>query len=90
MDIPEKKDFRGANLQEANLQGANFQGANLQGANLQGANLQGASLQGTNLQGVHKLTTDQLSEVKTLYNAKLDEELLISLQEKYPILFEVT
>jgi len=43
-----------------------------------------------NLQGVHKLTIDQLSEVKTLYNAKLDEELLISLQEKYPILFEVT
>jgi hypothetical protein len=27
--------------------------------------------------------------VKTLYNAKLDEELLIPLKEKYPALFEV-
>jgi hypothetical protein len=26
--------------------------------------------------------------VKTLYNAKLDEELLIPLKEKYPDLFE--
>jgi hypothetical protein len=27
--------------------------------------------------------------VKTLHNAKLDEELLIPLKEKYPALFEV-
>jgi hypothetical protein len=27
--------------------------------------------------------------VRTLYNAKLDEELLIPLKEKYPALFEV-
>jgi hypothetical protein len=27
--------------------------------------------------------------VKTLHNAKLDEELLVSLKEKHPALFEV-
>jgi hypothetical protein len=31
---------------------------------------------------------DPLSKVKTRYNAKLDEELLTSLKEKYPALFE--
>ncbi len=34
------------------------------------------------------LSIDQLSKVKTLYGAKLDEELLISLKDKYPDLFE--
>jgi len=31
---------------------------------------------------------DQLSKVKTLYDAKLDEELFTPLKEKYPALFE--
>jgi hypothetical protein len=35
------------------------------------------------------LSFDQLSKVKTLYNTKLDEGLLIPLKEKYPALFEV-
>ena len=73
MDITERKDL---------------QGANLQGANLQGANLYGADLQEANLIGAHHLSLEQLSKVKTLYNAKLDEELLITLKEKYPALFE--
>jgi len=34
------------------------------------------------------LSLEQLSKVKTLYNTKLDEELLIPLKEKYPALFE--
>jgi BTB/POZ domain-containing protein KCTD9 len=42
----------------------------------------------TNLYETVNLSVDQLSEVKKLYNAKLDEELLISLKEKYPALFE--
>jgi uncharacterized protein YjbI with pentapeptide repeats len=76
-----------ANLKEANLEEASLEEANLQGANLQGANLQGANLQEANLQEAHNLSIDQLSKVKTLYNAKLDEELLKLLKEKYPILF---
>lgn len=81
-------NLKGAFLVGANFQGAILQGANLQGVNLQGAILQGANLQGANLKGVKELTIDQLSKVRTLYNAKLDDELLIPLKEKYPALFE--
>ena len=98
MDIPERKDLRGANLQgvdliETNLQGANLQGANLQEANLRGANLEEANLQEAdlteaNLQGARNLSLYQLSKVKTLHDTKLDEELLIQLKKKYPTLFE--
>ena len=78
MDIPESKDLRGAHLV-----GAHFEGANLENANLEGTNLEKANLEET-----YGLSIDQLSKVKTLYNAKLDEELLIPLKEKYPALFE--
>jgi len=40
------------------------------------------------LEGCIYLTVDQLSNVKTLYHAKLDEKLLIPLKERYPALFE--
>src|SRR5664280_1693530 len=39
--------------------------------------------------GTHHLLIDQLSKVRTLYDTKLDEELLIPLKEKYPALFDV-
>lgn len=62
--------------------------ANLEMANLEGANFLEANLHETNLYEKVNLSFDQLSKVKTLYNAKLDEELLFSLKEKYPALFE--
>ena len=71
-----------------NLIGANLRGAHLEGANLKGANLIEAHLEGTNLEGAKNLSFNQLSKVKTLYSTILDEELLISLKEKYPTLFE--
>ena len=58
------------------------------GANLEGAELEGANLKGANLKGASNLTIEQLSTVKTLYNAKLDEQLLIPLKKNYPNLFE--
>ena len=39
MDIPDKKDFRGADLQKANLQGTYLQGTYLQWADFRGSNL---------------------------------------------------
>jgi Uncharacterized low-complexity proteins len=78
----------GANLKRAILGGTNLQLALLLRADFQGAKLDGADLTGANLEGAKNLTIDQLSKVKTLYNAKLDEELLIPLKEKYPTLFE--
>jgi BTB/POZ domain-containing protein KCTD9 len=85
-------DLRGANLREADLFGADLQEANLRGADLQEADLNGvdfhkAKLEEANLCKAKNLSLDQLSRVKTLRNAKLDEELLIPLQEKYPPIF---
>jgi len=88
----------GANLRGGNLVGANFRGGNLEGANLEGANLERvnlqtvnlwrANLEGANLWGVHGLTIEQLSKVKSLYDAKLDPVLMAQVKEKYPHLLE--
>ena len=78
MDTSKKKNLKGVDLMEVNLEGANLQGANLSEADLSGADLKQAK----------NLTIDQLSKVKTLYDAKLDEQYLIPLKEKYPALFE--
>ena len=83
----EKANLKGANLQGANLEGANLRKANLQGANLEGANLEEAIFEEANLKGAH-LSIDQLSKVRTLYNAKLDEEIFIQLKEEFSFLFK--
>jgi uncharacterized protein YjbI with pentapeptide repeats len=77
-----------ANLKKSNLKWANLKGAVFNDANFEGANLEGADLEGANLNGAKNLTVNQLSKVKTLYNAKLDEELEKPLREKYPDLFK--
>lgn len=86
--------LEGANFRYASLININFEGsylqkaifnwAKLQYADFSGANLQGASFQEANLLGAKNLTIDQLLEVKTLYEAKLDEDLRKQLEEKYP------
>ena len=82
-------NLEGTNLRKANLKGADLTEANLKGANLERADLKWANLEGTYLGETYGLSIDQLSKVKTLYNAKIDDELLISLKGKYPALFEV-
>jgi hypothetical protein len=47
-----------------------------------------ANLPSADLRGVRNLTLDQLSEVKSLYGARLDPELMEQVQEKYPHLLE--
>ena len=81
------------NLEMAYLQGADLKDAHLEGACLKGAHLEEADLTGTNFEGADlkqakDLTIDQLSKVKTLYKAELDESLHSVLIEKYPALFE--
>ena len=71
--------MRGANLIKANLEGANFHGVDITGANLKEANLREA----------HYLTFDQLSKVKTLHDAELDEKLLNSLRKEHVRLFKM-
>jgi uncharacterized protein YjbI with pentapeptide repeats len=57
-------------------------------ANFTKANLGKANLREANLKKANQLSIEQLSKVKTLYNAKLDNELLITLIEKHPALFK--
>lgn len=93
-----KVNFKGTNLIEADLSDtylkraylgkAYLKGANLRYAHLEKAFLVEANLEGANLKGAKNLTVDQLSKVKTLYTAELDEELEIPLRENYPKLFE--
>ena len=89
----ERADLSEANLKRANLAWANLRDARLQGAKLRDANLEEALLKGAeiwnaNLEGIKELKVDQLSNVKTLYNAKLDDAYLLPLKEKYPALFD--
>jgi len=84
----EKANLHGAHLEEAFLIRANLEGANLTGTYLKGAYFEGANLEGADLRMANGLSIYQLSIAKTLYNAKLNEELEISLKENYPSLFE--
>ncbi|HII81022.1 MAG TPA: pentapeptide repeat-containing protein [Methanosarcina sp.] len=77
-----------AYLQEADLREANLRKADLQGANLIKANFRGADLRGADFQGARYLLLGQLSTARTLKGTKFDEEILISLKEKYPDLLE--
>lgn len=80
--------LEGANLFNAHFEEAELKKAHLEGAYLDVAHLEGADLEEAHLEGAIYLTINQLSKVKTLYNAKLDEKLFIKLKNKQPALFE--
>ena len=81
----QKADLRRVNLQEANLWEANLQSTDLSEAKLQNAqlwvaNLQDADLRGANLQNADlwhakNLKVKQLLKARTLYMAKLSDEM---------------
>lgn len=77
-----------ANLGGIYLPGRNLEKVYPKGAYFGVASLIGVNLQEADLEGVFDLSLDQLSEVKTLYSAKIDKELFTPLKEKYPALFE--
>jgi uncharacterized protein YjbI with pentapeptide repeats len=54
------------------LRGAKLRGTRLEWAEFWGAQLQEADLTGAHLNGAKNLTVEQLSTVKTLYQAHLD------------------
>jgi len=80
----EDAHLEGASLSGAHLEGADLQEAHLEGADLQGACLEGASFSGAHLEGALNLSIDQLSKVKSLKGAKIDEKLLVAFKDKYP------
>lgn len=84
----EKASLNGAHLERIYFRVANLSNSNLSDADLLIADPTDASLEGMNLIEAKNLTVDQLSKVKTLYDAELDPELEMPLREKYPALFE--
>jgi uncharacterized protein YjbI with pentapeptide repeats len=79
-----------ANLQESNLYNANLEGANLNYANLRETNLDKANLKKAKLVHVYNLKFEQLSKVKTLYQAEIDSVLKEKVKNCCPDLLEMT
>lgn len=72
-------ELRGVCFRNANLFNSDFRAADLTDADLTGAILKEADL--TEVQGLHP---DQLSACETLWNAKLDQKILSSMNELHP------
>jgi uncharacterized protein YjbI with pentapeptide repeats len=94
-------DLRGTVLSGADLTNATLRGADLTGALIQDAILQGADLRipeekdtwketlfGRDPEWAKRSGGDQLCTAKTLYEAKLDPELVLQIKEKCPSLLE--
>jgi uncharacterized protein YjbI with pentapeptide repeats len=85
--------LRGASLQASRVQRVDFGQADLRDVNFTGSNLweskfRGANLAGANFTNVFNLSVEQLSEAKTLYNARLAPELYRQVKEKFPRILE--
>ncbi len=78
-----------ANLEKVDFGDAYLDGADLRGTNLEVASLRDASFLAADLSGARGLTIEQLSQVKTLYQATSDPELWKQIKEKYPHLLEM-
>ncbi|MBI5694632.1 MAG: pentapeptide repeat-containing protein [Nitrospirae bacterium] len=83
----EHTNLIGADLSLTNLSKSNLTRADLRGANLGHANLRGADFTNAFMLNIRGITLQQLSHVKTLYNAEIDDELMRRLRKKYPKLF---
>jgi uncharacterized protein YjbI with pentapeptide repeats len=85
--------LRGASLQASKVQKVDFGQADLRDVNFMGSDLweskfRGANLEGANFMNVVNLSVEQLSEAKTLYNARLAPELYRQVKEKFPRILE--
>ncbi len=79
-----KAQFENAFLIKANFNNAFLMESNLQNCYLMGADLENASLYKADLRGAKGLTVEQLSNVKTLYLAKFDDEILEQIKTNLP------
>jgi uncharacterized protein YjbI with pentapeptide repeats len=83
-----KADMRNANLELAALGGTNLRHAILDGANLMLANLKDADFESASLISVSNVDVGKICEAKTLYNARLDEDVLEAVKKHCPRLLE--
>ncbi len=79
-----KADFEKAFLIKADFRNAFLMEANLKGAYLTGADFTNANLYKTDLRGAKGLTIEVLSNTKTLYLAKFDDDILQLIQKNLP------
>jgi hypothetical protein len=87
-----RADFREAILEEVNLGDADLRDAQLgfavfKGADFKDAKLSGADLRCADLRDVKNLSIEDLKTVKTLYRAKMDEDVQEQLQKSKKELF---
>lgn len=78
-----KANFEGSFLIKADFSNAFLMEASLNGAYLTGANLENANFYKADLRNVYGLTLEQLSNVKTLYLAKFDDDILQQIREQH-------
>lgn len=81
-----KANFEKAFLIKANFENAHMMETNLNGAYLNGASFENANLYKADLRNTIGLTLDQLSTVKTLYLALLDQDMKDLIENKFPAL----
>ncbi|MGB9940250.1 pentapeptide repeat-containing protein [Methanosarcina sp.] len=67
---------------ESNLEVANFCKSQLEVTDFENTNIKGARFDEADLRGAKNLTIEQLSKVSMLYEAKLDDKIFASLEEK--------
>ena len=84
-----KAQLQNALLIKANFANAYLMEADLQNSYLMGADFENASLYKADLRGAKGLTAEQLMKAKTLYLAKLDDDLRIQIRDLVPELVEV-
>jgi len=81
-------DLKEANLENADLTDANLQGANLKEANVEKTTFQNADLTDADIHEAEGLTLSQLLACKSLHNAKLPEDFLITIRNEAAQLLE--
>lgn len=78
-----KASLNHAFLIKASFQNAFLMEASLKGAHVVGADFENANLYKADLRGVVGLTVEQLCKAKTLYQAKLDEQILKEISQDF-------
>lgn len=79
-----KAQLEGAFLIKSNFKNAFLMEANLANCYLTGADFENASLYKADLRGAKGLTIEQLTQAKTLYLAKFDDEILNQIKSNMP------
>ena len=79
-----KTQFENAFLIKTNFKNAFLMEANLQNSYLMGADFENASLYKADLRGAKGLTLEQLTNAKTLYLAKFDDDILEQINANIP------